>query len=67
VLLRQYLKLNAHLIGFNVDPNFKDALDALMIVDLTTVDRAILARYLGRGGAAAFLRFHHKDRDTLAA
>jgi putative hemolysin len=67
VLLRQYLKLNAHLIGLNVDPNFKDALDALMIVDLTIVDRAILARYLGRGGAAAFLRFHHKDRDTLAA
>ena len=58
VLLRQYLKLNARLIGFNTDPAFGDALDALMIVDLTAVDPAILARYLGRAQAAAFLAVH---------
>jgi len=67
VLLRQYLKLNARLLGFNVDPGFGDALDALMIVDLTRVDRAILSRYLGRAGAAAFLRFHGSTADILAA
>jgi hypothetical protein len=39
ILLRQYLKLNARLIGFNVDPNFRNALDALMMVDLTAVER----------------------------
>lgn len=48
VLLRQYLKLNAKLIGFNVDRDFGDALDALMMVDLADVDPAILNRYLGR-------------------
>lgn len=48
VLLRQYLKLNAKLMGFNVDRNFGDALDALMMVDLANVDPAILTRYLGR-------------------
>lgn len=48
VLLRQYLRLNARLIGFNVDPAFGDALDALMMVDLADVDRSILARYVGR-------------------
>lgn len=58
VLLRQYLKLNARLIGFNVDPEFRGALDALMMVDLTTVDPAILARYLGPADAAAFLARH---------
>jgi putative hemolysin len=47
VLLRQYLKLNARLIGFNVDRDFRDALDALMMVDLADVDRAVLTRYLG--------------------
>jgi putative hemolysin len=46
VLLRQYLKLNARVIGFNVDPNFGDALDALMMADLTTVSETVLARYL---------------------
>ena len=58
VLLRHYLKLNARLIGFNVDPGFGDALDALMLVDLTTVDSAILSRYLGRQEAAQFLARH---------
>ena len=67
VLLRQYLKLNARLIGFNVDPAFGEALDALMIVDLTTVDSAILNRYLGRLDAKQFLAFHQKAQAARAA
>ena len=67
ILLRQYLKLNARLIGFNVDPNFGDALDALMMVDLAVVDPAILSRYLGREDAARFLARHHRDRSAHAA
>jgi putative hemolysin len=47
VLLRQYLKLNAKLLGFNVDPDFGGALDALMMVDLAEVEPAILRRYFG--------------------
>jgi putative hemolysin len=57
VLLRQYLKLNARLIGFNLDPEFGDAIDALMFVDLTKVDRSILNRYLGRE-AGRYPAFH---------
>jgi putative hemolysin len=64
ILLRQYLKLNAKLLGFNIDPRFGDALDALMMVDLSTVDAAILNRYLGRTGAAIFLS---QDRSAQAA
>jgi putative hemolysin len=67
VLLRQYLKLNAKLLGFNVDPQFGDALDALMMVDLTTVDQAILNRYLGRDEAARFLAWHRSEPSSHAA
>ena len=67
VLLRQYLKLNAKLLGFNVDPHFGDALDALMLVDLTTVDAAILNRYLGRQEAARFLARHRASTSAHAA
>jgi putative hemolysin len=67
VLLRQYLKLNARLIGLNVDRAFGDALDALMIVDLATVDSAILDRYLGRRDASEFLVFHGNSRAPRAA
>jgi putative hemolysin len=58
VLLRQYLKLNAKVLGFNVDPQFSDVLDALMLVDLTQVDRVVLTRYLTREGAQRFWSHH---------
>jgi putative hemolysin len=67
ILLRQYLKLNARLIGFNVDASFGDALDALMMVDLTVVDRAILNRYFGRQEAGAFLARHRGRQSAHAA
>lgn len=67
ILLRQYLKLNARLLGFNVDPAFGDALDALMMVDLTTVQPAILNRYFGREEAARFLALHRLPQSADAA
>jgi len=48
VLLRQYLRLNATLLGFNVDPAFGDALDALMMVDIRRIPIPLRLRYLGR-------------------
>jgi putative hemolysin len=59
VLLRQYLKLNAKLLGFNIDSHFGDVLDGLVLVDLTTVEPPILNRYLGKDGAARFLKHHN--------
>jgi putative hemolysin len=67
VLLRQYLKLNARLIGFNVDSAFGEVLDALMLVDLTTVDLSTLNRYLGRVDAERFLAHHDVNRQVSAA
>ena len=58
VLLRQYLKLNARLLGWNVDGRFGRALDGLMLVDLVDVPRPVLTRYLGKEGAASFLAAH---------
>jgi putative hemolysin len=58
VLLRQYLKLNARVLGFNIDPSFGDVLDALMMVDLLQVDSRILLRYFGPTGATSY-RQHH--------
>ena len=58
VLLRQYLKLNASLLAFNVDADFGDVLDALMLVDMTAVSPAILVRYMGKDPARAFLAHH---------
>jgi len=49
VLLRQYLKLNATLLSFNVDPDFSRVLDALVLVDLRKAPLRLLKRYMGSG------------------
>jgi len=58
VLLRQYLELGGKVLGFGLDRDFADTLDALIMVDLRTVEEAVLVRYMGKRGAAAF-RAHH--------
>jgi putative hemolysin len=57
VLLRQYLRLGGKLLGFNVDPKFANALDGLILVDLTKTEPKLLERYLGTCQAATFLEF----------
>lgn len=37
VLVRQYIKLNARFISFNVDPKFNDVLDGFLILNLNDV------------------------------
>jgi putative hemolysin len=59
ILLRHYLKLNAKLLGFSVDPAFGHVLDGLVVVDLMDVNSALLSRYLGKQGARQFLEWHH--------
>ena len=42
VLIRQYLKLNARFISFNVDPNFSDCLDGFIVLDLKNVPYSMI-------------------------
>ena len=62
VLLKQYLKLGGRLLGFNVDPDFSNVLDILIMVDLLRTDTRILGKYMGREGLATFLA-HHRGRE----
>ncbi len=54
VLLRQYLKLNATLLEFNVDPNFCNSLDALVLVDIHQAPATIMSYYMGKERYAKF-------------
>lgn len=58
VLLRQYLKLGGKLLGFNVDPEFSNVVDGLIVVDLTRTEPKLLERYLGKAEARTFQRRH---------
>jgi len=44
VLMRQYIKLNAKFIGFNVDPAFSEVLDGLMILDMNDIPLSMLEK-----------------------
>lgn len=55
ILLKQYLKLGGRLLAFNVDPDFSNVLDVLIMVDLRLTDRRTLTRYMGADGVEAFL------------
>ncbi len=47
VLLKQYLKLNATILEFNVDQDFQNCLDALILVDTRTAPSNMIRRYMG--------------------
>ncbi len=55
ILLKQYLKLGGVLLGFNIDPDFSNVLDGLILVDLAKTDRRMLERYMGKDGMERFL------------
>jgi putative hemolysin len=58
ILLKQYLKLGGKLLGFNVDPDFNNAIDGLILVDLLQTDRRILQKYMGKQQMEEFVRYH---------
>ena len=54
VLLRHYLNMGGKLLAFNLDPDFSDVIDGLLVVDLLQTDRKQLQRYMGREGYQSY-------------
>ena len=66
VLLEQYLKLGADVVGINVDAAFH-TIDALVVVDLAKSPLHLLERYMGAAGAKALkARFPLADGEAVA-
>lgn len=57
VLFKRYLSLNSKVLGFNVDHDFNDALDALMLLDLTQVPESAILMLSKEFGIEAISRF----------
>ena len=60
VLIKQYCKLGGKIAGFNVDRDFSDVLDGLIVVDLVETEPRTLAKYMGERQASQF-RTYHRD------
>ncbi len=63
ILIKQYLKMGGHLLAFNVDKDFNNAIDGLIMVDLRDTDPRVLRRYMG-DSAEDFLMA--QDEETLS-
>jgi putative hemolysin len=57
VLIRHYLKLNGQFIAFNVDREFCDAVDGLVVVDLMKTETKLLDRFMGPEGAGSYYAY----------
>ncbi len=66
VLVRQYVKLGGRLLAFSVDPNFSNALDGFVMVDLRHTNPEMLARYMGKERAQQFLNWHRTPQPRVA-
>lgn len=58
ILVKQYLRLGGRILSFNVDAEFADVVDGLIVVDLARSERRTLERYMGAEGTASFLSCH---------
>jgi putative hemolysin len=57
VLIRQYLRLNGRFLCFNVDPDFENSLDALMLADFSEPS-PVVERYMGKEKYQEFMAIH---------
>ena len=62
VLLRQYLKLGGRVLGFNIDPDFANSLDCLVLVDLRRTEPGVLEKYMSAGALESFRQRHDRRR-----
>ena len=50
VLVKHYLKLHGSFVGFGIDPDFNNALDGLIVVDIRNMEDRQLLQYFGESG-----------------
>lgn len=57
VLVREYVKLGGQFLAFSIDPDFQDAMDGLVAVELDRTKPKLLSLYMGEDNYAHFSRF----------
>jgi putative hemolysin len=66
ILFKQYLKLAARCCAWNLDPDFNNAVDCLLVADLMDADAKTMLRYGGDDWERVF-RAHHALEAEAAA
>jgi putative hemolysin len=65
VLIKQYIKLGGHFLEFNLDQDFNDALDGLIVVDLRKTEPGLLEYFMGKEKATSYLNNFKTDKQQF--
>jgi putative hemolysin len=63
VLLKKYIKLNAKIIGFNVDPKFNNCLDGLIVLDIYDVPKNTIESLSKEANDGSLLERFYSNRE----
>lgn len=63
VLLKKYIKLNAKIIGFNVDPKFNNCLDGLIVLDVYDVPKSTIESLSKEANDGSILNRFYNHRE----
>jgi len=63
VLLKKYIKLNAKIIGFNVDPKFNNCLDGLIVLDVCNVPKNTIESLSKEANDGSILERFYSSRE----
>lgn len=63
VLLKKYIKLNAKIIGFNVDPKFNNCLDGLILLDVYDVPKNTIESLSKEANDGSILKRFYSNRE----
>lgn len=63
VLLKKYIRLNARIAGFNVDPKFNNSLDGLIVLDIYDVPRNTIESLLKEVNDGSLLERFYSSRE----
>jgi putative hemolysin len=64
VLLKKYIKQNARLVGFNVDPLFNNAVDGLMYIKIADLPESTVRPVMEEFQAELERKFHNNGEQT---
>ncbi len=61
ILLKHYLKLGGKVLGFNVDPDFQNSLDVLILTEVAAIPAPTLKKFMGDEGYQSYISHHRPD------
>ena len=64
VLLKKYIKQNAHLVGFNVDPKFNNAVDGLLYIRIADLPESTVKPVMEEFQAELERKLHHEKKES---